>query len=60
MKIRFLVSIADITGWSYDYGEIAEVTDEAAVRFIKNGHAEAVRDTADEAAVLAGAKVRKG
>ncbi len=59
MKIRFLVSIADVTGWSYDYGEVADVTDEAALRFIKNGHAEAVKDTTDEAAVLAGAKFRK-
>ena len=59
MKIRVLVSIADVTGWSYDYGEVADVTDEAALRFIKNGHAEAVKDTTDEAAVLAGAKFRK-
>lgn len=60
MKIRFLMSIADVTGWSYDYGEIAEVPDERALQFIKTGHAEAVRDTSDEAAVLTGAKLRKG
>jgi hypothetical protein len=41
MKIRFLTSIADVTGWSYDYGEVAEVTDRRAKQFIRNGHAEA-------------------
>lgn len=41
MKIRFLTSIADVTGWSYDYGEVAEVEDRRGKQFVKNGHAEA-------------------
>ena len=32
---------------------------EAALQFIRTGHAEAVRDPGDEAAVLAGVKGRK-
>jgi hypothetical protein len=42
MKIRFLTSISDITGWSYDFGEIAEVPDEAAKKFMTQGQAVAV------------------
>lgn len=59
MTIRFLTSIADVTGWSYDYGEVADVPDARALQFIRNNQAEAVRDTTDEAAVLAGATPRK-
>lgn len=43
MLIRFLGSIADRTGWSYDYGEVAEVPDDRAAVFLANGQAEAVQ-----------------
>ena len=39
MKIRFTTSIADVRGWSYDFGEVADVPEEAARKFIRDGKA---------------------
>jgi len=44
VRIRFLTSLADIKGWSYDYGEVADVPDARAELFIANGQAERVHE----------------
>ena len=45
MKIKFRVSVAS-QAYAYDYGEVAEVPEEAAREFIKHGKAVPVVATA--------------
>jgi len=42
MLVRFLTSIADVRGWAFDYGEMADLPDERAQEFIAQGKAELV------------------
>lgn len=42
MLVRFLTSIADVKGWAFDFGEVADVPDARAAEFIANGVAEPV------------------